>query len=405
MLTVQEKISLLLWDRRYIKIPNDIDVPNGITTLVMVDPTLEDKNYYLHVKACEAQACSEMEIPVPTEEDVFSSAREAGFWTEMDDKVIQETDEHIEFLESELARQKFQARKRSLNQQIEQARIKYNSVLQKKENLKLNSAEYLAHEHATFCLLQRIVYNLDGTLFWPTEQQFVRDKERYLPLVIYIAHEFLNEGTWSIADIREVARSGEWRILWASTKDNLVTLFNKNVGALNLNQKMLVYWSRVYDSVFEDPNRPDQDVISDDDLLDEWLANRDLDRAEKEKDLDVSKHKTTKDHQEQMQVLDGYYVETCTCGASNVKVKGLGEKPMHAVDCPYGTWRRYTLQEKEELARQIYGRNTNRVRQLINSEQDAVESKGVIEEHHLRHRKSNSRKILNPEQKIIPIRR
>jgi hypothetical protein len=182
-------------------------------------------------------------------------------------------------------------------------------------------------------------------------------------------------------------------------RENLSVLFNKPVGDFSSPQKILIYWSRVYDSVYEDTDKPNQDIIDDDDLLDEWLANRDLDRSG-----DVSKNLSkASEHQEQMQILDGYYVETCTCGASKVRAKGLGEKTPHTVDCPYGTWCRYTQEEKEELSRQIYGRNTDGVRQLLDKEQDAIETVGTVEEQHLR--KKKTRALLGSDQKVIPIRR
>lgn len=382
-----------MWDRRYLLIPDEIDGPDDIRHVIVRDATIQDRNYYIHKR--ESELVAARRASVPSEAEIFKNAERAEYWTEEDKVILEKSDEHLKFLRSELARQKHLARKKSLEHQIKQAKKAYEDTFRKSENLKTQTAEYHAHEIAALELLQRVVLKFDETPLWPTEQEFLRCRERFFPFVIFLAHNCLSEQVWETSEIREVARSGDWRLIWTLSKERLDALFSKPISDLSMNQKLLIYWSRVYDSVYEDPKRPDPDIIEDDEKLDEWLANRDLEKSEDTKMDKVS------GHQEQMKILDGYYVETCTCGVGTAKPKGLGEKPRHAGDCLFGQWKAYTPTEKEAMARQVYGRNSKRVREIMDREQESVHGVGTVEEHHLRHQKSGFRKFMSPQEKII----
>ena len=199
----------------------------------------------------------------------------------------------------------------------------------------------------------------------------------------------------------EVARYVDWLLLWTLSRENLDGLFNRPIADINFNQKLLIYWSRVYDSAFEDPKPPDQDIIEDDGKFDDWLANRDLERKE-EKEGRKNKNSVFH-HQEQMIVLDGEFIETCTCGVGPQNKVGLGLKKPHQVECLYGQWRPYTRLEKDELADQVYGRNSKNIRRYIDKEQDRVLRAGMVQEQHLRG--THSRKILGANTNVIPIHR
>ena len=133
-------------------------------------------------------------------------------------------------------------------------------------------------------------------------------------------------------------------------------------------------------------------------MFDQWLANRDLSRKE---DKDVEKNKK---HAEQGHVLDGEHIDTCNCGAKAAnKGKYLGEKTPHAATCPFGTWHRYTPEERASKAQAIYSRNAKSIRDIMNREQDAVLQKGLVQEQDLRNKQTRQR--LGLKTNVIPIRR
>lgn len=396
-MSVQEKINRLLWDRRVVTFPVDMEVPEGLDYVLLKDLTLHDRNFYITVR--DIEELKARREGVPSEGDLMVIARQSGYWGQVEDDIETKADEHIAFLEADFeAKKKFKSRQNIIKLQLEDAHAKKRYVARKRSELKLNSAEYLAHEIAAFRLLCRVALRPDDTLLFPTEEAFVAYKTSHFQWVYYLLNEVMSEGMWEIPTIRQIARSIEWRMFWTLSRENLPSLFGRSVGDITFNQRLLVYWSRVYDSAFETPEPPEKDVIEDDDLFDQWLANRDLARKE-EKTSDKNKK-----HAEQGQVLDGEHIDTCTCGAKvQNKGKYLGEKVPHAMTCPYGTWHRYTPEEREKKAQAIYGRNSKSIRDIMNREQDTVLQKGLVQEQDLRTKQT--RQKLGMKTNVIPIRR
>lgn len=380
-----------MWDRRYVTIPYDVPAPEGVEAVLLRDPVVADWNHFLYIRRLEEQRNIQSEVP--TEREVFKTARESAYWTEEDDRVIKDAEDHIKFLESEIAGQKFSARKRILERQLKETQKLRSTVLAKSNYLKTQTSEYLAHEVAVFHLLMRVVLDVDGVPFWKDDSEFLGHTKQFPDFIAFLSHHLLTEGVWETKELREIARHPEWRLVWTLNRENLASLLGRPVGDFNMNQKLLIYWSRVYDIGFEDPtNRPSDDIINDDDKYDEWLANRDLERKE-------DANRNSSHHHEQGAILDGEYIETCTCGVGPQKNVGLGLKKPHDSNCLYGVFRYYSAEEKAAISRQVYGRNSEQVRSHINREHDTVGEKGTIEEHHLR--KKRSRILLGSQSKVF----
>ena len=381
MNNVQEMIHMIMWDRRYINIPANIESPSNIKTILLRYPALSEKNYALHVK--KSQLDNAIENGVLTDEQLLKQAKTLGYWTERDENIYFRSEEKISFLESEISKQKFLIKRRSLEKELEQFKQECTLIFKKRNDITLLSADYYAHESSIYALLRKLVLKQDESLLWDTEESFSVDKSQYPAFVFHLAQAMLNELIFDISDIRQVAKSIEWRLVWVLNRENLASLFNMPVSDLNLSQRMLIYWSRIYDSAYESTEKPEQSVIDDDDLFDEWLLNRSSNDSKK-----TPGSQKIKDHKEQMNIIDGYYIETCTCGVGDKKVKGLGERPRHASNCPYGTWKPYTQAEKDKIADQIYSKNNPKIRQILVEEQKNIEKHGLIKEQHLRGRKS-----------------
>jgi hypothetical protein len=383
-MSVQEKIQQLLWDRRYVFVPEEY-APPGVDYVLIKDMTNADRNIYSFVRRKELELARKQ--GVKTEIELLADAKLVGLWTAEDDLIMSKSDEHVAFLEGELKRQKFLARKKSLQDQIDRVIAKKAAVQSKRYEYFINSAEYYASEVAASTLIRRVVFTPDEKPMWPDDRSFLLFKQSFTGCFLFITNEVLSEGILPIEEIREVARYPEWRLTWVLQRENLHTIFNRSVGDLNTNQKLLIYWSRVYDSAFESSEPPSNDIVNDDDKFDQWLSNREL----SQKESSESKRLGAKDHTERMQMLDGEYSETCNCGSKAKNVgKGLGERIPHTITCPWGTFRRYTTEEREQVAQQTYARNSDNVRNLIDREQQAVLDKGTVEEQHLRGKKTRS---------------
>lgn len=397
-MSVQEKINQILWNCRIVTFPEEIERPLDIDYVIIKDITLDNRNFYLIDKQIEEDKARRE--GVPTEGELIEAARTVGYWGKIEEEIEEKADEHIAFLEAEYdLKKKFKSRQNIIKTQIEDAKAKRDWVKKKKQEFKINSCEYLAHEIASFKLLRKIVYHPNGQLLFDTEEKFISYKQNYFFWLYYILNQAFEDIIWDVSTIREIARSVEWRLVWVLSRENLASLFNRPIGDLTLNQKFLIYWSRVYDSAFESHEPPDNETIQDDDLFDQWLANKDSDK----KSNNLTKN-ITGDQVEVGQVLDGEYIEHCTCGAKQKnKNMYLGEKIPHDSSCLYGTWKRYSLEERELKARSIYGKNSKGVREIINREQETVLKKGLVQEQDLRDKQS--RQKLGMKTKTIPVKR
>jgi hypothetical protein len=384
MESVQDLINTVLWDRRLVLLPDG-------RVLVILNPTVANRNIAILEKRLVMQEALAAETP--TEEQLMADFREGGSWTEEDDLVLKEGEKHIAFLEAEKSRQKFLTKKRRIEEQIDETREKLSAVLQKKQHIYVMTAEYMAQEAFIFSLLQQTVMNRDGTLFFRNDNSITHLKDSDRELLNILVKEVTSEGGLPNSDIRKVARSMEWRMLWTLNREDIAGLFNVPVSNLSLNQRMLIYWSRVYDLAYESTVKPDDDVIQDDDKFDTWLQNRSNEKV----DSDSAKRRGAPDHHERGVVLDGYYVETCTCGVGTIKIRGHGERPRHASDCSYGVYKKYTREEKDKIADEIYGRNSAKIRQIQTHEQEMA-TKGAIDEKDLLNRKA--RMILGSKQEV-----
>ena len=384
MESVQDLINIILWDRRLVLLPDG-------RVLVILNPTVANRNVAALEKRLVMQEALAAETP--TEEQLMADSKEGGSWTEEDDLVLKEGEKHIAFLEAEKLRQKFLTKKRRIEEQIEETREKLSVVLQKKQHMYVMTAEYMAQEAFIFSLLQQTVMNRDGTLFINDKNSISYLKDNDRELLHILVGEITSEGALSNSDVRKVARSMEWRMLWTLNREDISSLFNVPVSNLSINQRMLIYWSRIYDLAYESTEKPDEDVIQDDNKFDTWLQNRSNEKA----DSDSAKRRGAPDHHERGVVLDGYYVETCTCGVGAIKARGHGERPRHASDCSYGIYKKYTKEEKDKIADEIYGRNSSKIRQIQTHEQEMA-TKGAIDEKDLLNRKA--RMILGSKQEV-----
>lgn len=68
----------------------------------------------------------------------------------------------------------------------------------------------------------------------------------------------------SLSELREVARSDTWRTTWSARKSNSFRIVGDE-------QKLLIALTRMYENIYENVERPADEVIEDDDMLDGWI--------------------------------------------------------------------------------------------------------------------------------------
>lgn len=82
---------------------------------------------------------------------------------------------------------------------------------------------------------------------------------------------------------RELARNEPWRSMWNAGKGR--EIFSGSAAHMSEEQRYLISFSLLYDSIYESQDCPDDKVIEDDDMLDGWLIvqrkNREKNKVEK----------------------------------------------------------------------------------------------------------------------------
>lgn len=78
--------------------------------------------------------------------------------------------------------------------------------------------------------------------------------------------ELLNDG-----EIRELSKNIEWKMTWNASKHS-PPLFSFPACELTDMQKTLISWTRMYDSIYESPDCPSDDIINDDIAIDGWFV-------------------------------------------------------------------------------------------------------------------------------------
>lgn len=89
-------------------------------------------------------------------------------------------------------------------------------------------------------------------------------------ILIQTAYVVLADYILSETDYRELARGFAWRTIWNNRKA-CGNLFGRATINLSAQQRQLVMWSSIYDSVYKNSECPPDCVIEDDDTLDGWM--------------------------------------------------------------------------------------------------------------------------------------
>lgn len=66
----------------------------------------------------------------------------------------------------------------------------------------------------------------------------------------------------------------EWRARWRASIKTGTPPFEGVTSDWNINQVALAFWSNFYDNIYEHPERPEQKIIDNDDLLDKWVEDQ-----------------------------------------------------------------------------------------------------------------------------------
>jgi hypothetical protein len=405
---LSELLDAIVWGHRIVEVALEDDTEK---IFVFRPLTLEERNMgnYLH----KSQLRNVTKRGIKNRKQLKGRAIKNGFWKNAYDNDLKtlraELEQVVEMLKKEEethmldkhGRQKrqsptvkfkrFSARVKSLTDTINRLEGNYA------QHIEVPSAEHYAE-------YERGIYFLQcATLSFPEMQPVwvtleALKEETDTTLVGQLIHLFYNEAIADEKDIRFLARSGYWRSKWLGSKKNrgVVTLFNREMYDLTVDQFGLVYWSQIYDSAFEAMEQPSDEVFEDDKLFDRWLDEQHQKRKQerKQSSFDRKIKHLVKDGNEVGFNVTGAYCEECTCGVKDAnEMRGHDKRGnIHNPSCSYGVYIHYDPSKKSQKIEDIQSTNPESVRRLLGNEQKLLAKVGAdgIEEQQLRGDKSRS---------------
>lgn len=161
---------------------------------------------------------------------------------------------------------------KKIRRRLRQVESGIERSLVKKYAVDYMTLEYHAEQARQKVEIALSIEHLDGSPVYTPATVGGAD-DQHIDLFIYlVSSQMLSQNEY-----REIARTEPFRSLWSVKKQDL---FGSNMSD---EQRAIILYSRMYDSVYEHPERPTEAVIADDDMLDGWFVKQQRDAAKERK--------------------------------------------------------------------------------------------------------------------------
>lgn len=275
---LDKTLDRIAWGKRFIKVK---DGSGNRRVIILKSLDLRDRNFINFVY--EEYLTEAIDSGVLTETELRRELEIRGMWTQEDEERIKELEEKVQKTKLLLDVADNVRDKRRLEKAVEFSRKKLDNARSERASRFSPAAERYAETMKMYAIIFSMSYDSEENKLWKDWDLFLKEQDSFL---VYEIISNINQGrSAGEKDIRKLARSGMWRTLWNAGKGS--NLFGKPIIQLDSEQHALVYWSQVYDSVYEAYERPDDEIIGDDDKLDKWFEEQ----AKKKKEQDKKNRK------------------------------------------------------------------------------------------------------------------
>lgn len=238
-------------------------------TLLLKKPTAEQ--VYLAQEVYHNAVIDAKEQELFTETTLIDWLLESEQWDDERENMLRKLPKEIEDFKVALYKATFKSNeKATIRKALEIAKEKYQSL-----NEQRHTWDYLTiNGSASLC---RSKYVIACSLFHPNgKPAFDCDPDTFWEQQTNLLEQAI--GCWyqnrlNENEMRELARTEPWRSIWA-LRNNEKSLFGIPVIEYTEEQRGVVGWSQMFDSIYEHPERPSDDIITDDDALDGWMIEQ-----------------------------------------------------------------------------------------------------------------------------------
>ena len=210
-----------------------------------------------------------------SDDEINVMLRENGLWDDEKESQLKILYEDVDKLKTNLFKSFFKSRDReNIRKALNVARSEINSLLLQKNIYAPMGATGFAQVARTRYLVGSGLYDDKGRRVWK-DDDFYRGNDTLLDDAV-TAYSDSQIFDWQM---RAIARSDQWRSVW-NCKSACGDVFGRSAVDLTEEQRQLLSWSQLYDSVAEHPTPPDDSIIKDDDAFDGWMI---VQRKERER--------------------------------------------------------------------------------------------------------------------------
>lgn len=273
-----------------------------------------------------------------SDEEILDQLVRNELWDESREKLYSELPKQIEELKVRMYQAAFKASERSaLAKYLGRAKDEFERLGRERGALGHLSCSGTAAVAKARYLVGVGLHTLGGKPVFPDDDDFwASDSSLLDDVMASYSRQRLGDG-----ELREVSRTEPWRSLWGAHKVE-GSVFGVPPADYTDEQRAVVSWSLLYDSVYSHPECPPDEVLDDDDLMDGWMI---LQRRERER-------RTAEGQGERMLGSD--------------KVRGHQEV--------------YLVAETVDDARKVIGLNDDFSKVVQKQRFDHLKSKGVVNE-------------------------
>lgn len=187
-----------------------------------------------------------------------------GLWTKDTQTILKSLEKTVEDTKVKLYEQRYISQATKDNRKkISNINNQIQSLLNKKADIFSHTLEGYASSIKNEYIICHTLYKDDKLVF---DKNIKNDQNSYT-LFNSIVKE-INDQIIESHQFKNLARSSMWRMYWNANKTDV---FHGPVSDWTFDQRTLVGMSRMYDSIYEHPECPDDEVINDDDMLDGWM--------------------------------------------------------------------------------------------------------------------------------------
>ena len=200
-----------------------------------------------------------------------------GIWSLEKEKTLEQLPKEVEELKIKIFKNFRQITVREgYRQDLRNLENQFTELMQEKMQYNYVTCEGLATYARLNWLIENTVTFEDGRPY------------DWIEVGVSTVLSYVTKHLLSDSKAREISREEPWRSIWASSSKVGTEIFNKSAPELTQDQKSVIGWSRLYESIHESPECPNADVIKDNDAFDGWLIqeNRKRDKDKKTKSLD-----------------------------------------------------------------------------------------------------------------------